>query len=74
MILSLSHPLYLSSSAWGRSQWYKVTYGCIPSIHTTHQWQPQVFANMEKKTKPFPQLVDFVGVVFAPIKLIRFFY
>ena len=27
----LSHPPIDSSSAWGRSQWYKVTYGAIPA-------------------------------------------
>lgn len=29
-----SHPLYLSSRAWGRSQWYRVTYGWIPEKKT----------------------------------------
>lgn len=30
MILKLSNPPYCSSSGWGRSKWYRVTYGVIP--------------------------------------------
>lgn len=54
IIWELSHPSYLSSSAWGKSQWYRVTYGSIPvhciswislfnlhnlrALHTQSEW------------------------------------